>query len=70
MGMSRRFRLSTRPYRLDPTKRQIVGDDDFVPVIPGRDPTLPVYVLADDDENIVVDDDDNTSGLVEGYPNG
>lgn len=68
--MSRRYRLSLTPYRLDPHKRQIVGYDDFVPVIPGRDPTLPVFVLATDDEQIVVEDDDKTSVLVEGYPGG
>lgn len=68
--MSRRYRLSLAPYRLDPFKRSIVGDDDFVPVIPGRDPTLPVFVLATDDEQIITEDDDKTSVLVEGYPGG
>ncbi len=61
----RRFKLYLGRVVIDPRKKQIVGYDDFEPTLPGRDPTLPILALADDDDRIIVDDSDRTSVRVE-----
>lgn len=57
----RRIKLPLRPRPIDPLHKQAVYDDDFEPLIPGRDPLLPIDALADNDGNVIVDDSNRTS---------